>query len=68
MVSFVIHRRTFANSLDPRVHTGKFGLNSRTFQEFLKDFITVFKDLKLKKNTDLHVKILESITKDISFR
>ena len=27
-------------------------------QGLLKDFPTVFKDLKLKKNTDLHVKIL----------
>ena len=32
--------------------------NSRTFQGLLKDFSTVFKDWKLKKNTDLHVKIL----------
>ena len=42
-------------------------------QGLLKDFPTVFKDWKLKKNTDLHVKILfwkllESITKDISLR
>ena len=49
--------------------------NSRTFQGLLKDFPTVFKDLKLKKNTDLHVKILllkcwslDSITKDTSLR
>ena len=30
----------------------------RTFQGFLKDFPTVFKDQNLMKNTDLHVKIL----------
>ena len=41
-----------------RVHTGKIAYNSRTFQGFLKDFPTNFKDLKLKKNTDSHVKIL----------
>ena len=33
-------------------------VNSRTFQGLLKDIPTVFKDLYLKKNTDLHVKIL----------
>ena len=33
--------------------------NSRTFQGLLKDFPTVFEDIKkLMKNTDLHVKIL----------
>ena len=32
-------------------------VNSRTFQGLLKDFSTVFKDCKLMKNTDLHVKI-----------
>ena len=40
------------------VHTGKIVIYSRTFQGLLKDFPTVFKDLKLKKNTDLHIKIL----------
>ena len=27
-----------------RVHIGKYELNSRTFQEFLRDFHTVFKE------------------------
>ena len=33
-------------------------VQSRTFQGLLKDFPTVFKDWKLMKNTDLHIKIL----------
>ena len=37
------------------------------FKDF-SDFPTVFKDWKLMKNTDLQVKMLESITKDISLR
>ena len=41
-----------------RVNTGKIVKNSRTFQGLLNDFHTVFKERKLKKNTDLHVKIL----------
>ena len=32
--------------------------NSRTFQELLKDFPTVFKTENLEKNTDLDVEIL----------
>ena len=44
--------------LQHRVHTGKIVQNSRSFQGLLEDFPTVFKDWKLKKNTDLHVKIL----------
>ena len=44
--------------MDARVHAGKMVSNSRTFQGLLKDFPTVFKDLKLKKNTDLHRKFL----------
>ena len=30
----------------------------KAFSRTIKDFPTVFKDCKLKKNTDLHVKIL----------
>ena len=41
-----------------RVHTGKYELNSRTFQGLLKASPTVFKDLKLMKNTDISLKIL----------
>ena len=41
-----------------RVHTGKYEYNSRTFQGLLKTSPTVFKDLKLMKNTDLSVKTL----------
>ena len=40
-----------------RVHTDKYGLNSRSFQELLKASPTVFKDLQLMKNTDLSVKL-----------
>ena len=32
--------------------------NSRTFQRLLKDSPSVFKDYKIMKNTDLHIKIL----------
>ena len=41
-----------------RVHTGKYKYNSRTFQGLLKASPTVFKGIKLMKNTDLSVKIL----------
>ena len=53
-----------------KVLTGKFVQNSRTFQGLLKYFPTVFKDRKLTKNTDLHVKILfqNCISKDISLK
>ena len=33
-------------------------VKSKDFSELLKDFPPVFKDCKLMKNTDLHVKIL----------
>ena len=42
----------------PRVHTGKFEKNSRTFQGPLKVSPIVFKDYKFMKNTDLSVIIL----------
>ena len=41
-----------------RVHIGKYEYNTRTFQGLLKASPTVFKDLKLMKNTDLNVKNL----------
>ena len=41
-----------------RVQTGKYEYNLRTFQGLLKASPTVFKDLKLMKNTDRSVKIL----------
>ena len=44
--------------LSYRVHTGKIVQNLGTFQGLLIYFLTVFKDWKFKKNTDLYVKIL----------
>ena len=44
------------------------------FKDFSKTFLLFFKDLKLKRKTDLHVKVLvtsgmlESVTKDFSLR
>ena len=39
-------------------YTGKFELNSRTFQGLLKATPTVFKDLNLMNTTGISVKIL----------
>ena len=53
-----LQSQTYANLYLNRVHSVKFVYISRTFQGLLIDFSTVFKDWKLMKNTDLHVKIL----------
>ena len=50
-------------------HTGKCVKNSRAFQGLLKDSPTVFKDYKFMKNTDLHIKIIDtSENEELSIR
>ena len=45
------------NNNNNRAHTGKYEYNSRTFQGLPKASPTVYKDLKIMKNTDQRVEM-----------
>ena len=47
-----------AHVYEDRVHTGKFWLKFKDFSRTSQDYFTVFKDKKVRKNTDRSAKIL----------